>query len=230
MSTAVYPSVYVVDTHANRPPVPPRLSQKAQRARPVQTLLILLVSLALFGMAIEACFIYHLYQPAGSDTSASSSMLIGGKDVSSTTDIPSLVIPPSKPVAHLTDGSDVVHGKTIMAWSMEADPLLHEMDYKNQSLIIQKEGYYYVYSKVSFLDTDFFNHSIHRKTERYVGKSIPLLLSKKHTDKPRKNRSNSYLGGVFHLTENDGIYVEVSDTTNIVKHKPIENVFGAYMI
>ncbi|XP_010769838.1 tumor necrosis factor ligand superfamily member 14 [Notothenia coriiceps] len=229
MSTAGYPSAYAVDTHATRPPVPPRLSQKVRRGDGVQNLLILLVSLALCGMAIEACFIYRLYQPAKTKTSASFSRQIAGQDDTSTTEIPILVIPPSKPVAHLTDGLDAVHGKTIMAWSMEADPLLHEMDYRNMSLIIQKEGYYYVYSKVSFFNTDYFNHSIHRNTERYAGKSIPLLLSKQngmHTTR----RSNSYLGGVFHLTKNDAIYVEVRNTQNVVKHKPIENVFGAYMI
>lgn len=230
MSTAGYPSVYVVDTHATRPPVPPRLSQKGRRGGGVQNLLILLVSLALCGMAIEACFIYRLYQPAKTEISASSSRQIAGQDDTSTTEIPSLVIPPSKPVAHLTDGLDAVHGKTIMAWSTDAVPLLHEMDYRNMSLIIQKEGYYYVYSKVSFFDTDYFSHSIHRNTELYAGKSIPLLLSKQNEKPKRRSRYNSYLGGVFHLTKNDGIYVEVSNTANVVKHKPIENVFGAYMI
>ena len=117
-----------------------------------------------------------------------------------------------------------------MAWSAEAVPLLHEMDYRNMSLIIQKEGYYYVYSKVSFFDTDYFSHSIHRNTELYAGTSIPLLLSKQNEKPKRRSRSNSYLGGVFHLTKNDAIYVEVSNTANVVKHKPIENVFGAYMI
>ena len=54
--------MFMVDTHATtRPPLPPRLSRGRQRAGPAQTLLIMLVSLALCGMAIEACFIYRLY-------------------------------------------------------------------------------------------------------------------------------------------------------------------------
>lgn len=64
MSEGGYPSVFMVDTHATtRPPLPPRLNQGRRRAGAAQTLLIMLVSLALCGMAIEACFIYHLYQP-----------------------------------------------------------------------------------------------------------------------------------------------------------------------
>lgn len=64
MAEGGYPSVYVVDTHGTQPPVPPRLSQGGRRhAGVAQRLLFLLVSLALCGMAIEACLIYRLYQP-----------------------------------------------------------------------------------------------------------------------------------------------------------------------
>ena len=56
------PSVYVVDTHATLPPVPPRLSQRGRRTGVAQTLLFLLVGLALCGILIEACLIYRLYK------------------------------------------------------------------------------------------------------------------------------------------------------------------------
>lgn len=117
-----------------------------------------------------------------------------------------------------------------MAWSTDADPLLYEMDYTDRHLVIQKEGYYYVYSKVSFLDSDLFYHFIHQKTKLYSGKSITLLMSRKYSKKSNYMRSNSYLGGVFHLYKGDAVYVEVSNTSNIIRHKPFENIFGAYMI
>ncbi|TDH03010.1 hypothetical protein EPR50_G00158720 [Perca flavescens] len=106
MSKDGYPSVYVVDTHATRPPLPPRLNQVRQRAGVAQTLLILLVSVALCGMAIEACFIYRLYQP-NSAPSASSSKQIAGQVITHPTKSPG-VIHPSKPVAHLTGETSVV--------------------------------------------------------------------------------------------------------------------------
>ncbi|XP_044036760.1 tumor necrosis factor ligand superfamily member 14 [Siniperca chuatsi] len=223
-----YPSVYVVDSHATLPPVPPKLSKGKRRAGVAQTLLFLLVSVALCGMAIEACFIYRLYKPE-SATSGSTSKL-AGEDATSPIKMPSLDILPSKPVAHLTDGQDVVHENQTMAWSMDADPLLHEMDYKDRSLVIQKEGFYYVYSKVSFMDTNVFHHSVHLKTKLYIGKSIPLLKSRKYSEGSSNIRSNSYLGGVFHLYKDDALFVKVSNISKIVRHKSFENVFGAYMI
>lgn len=118
-----------------------------------------------------------------------------------------------------------------MAWSTAADPILCEMGYEGGGLFIQREGYYYVYSKVSFSDTGIFHHSVERRTELYVGQSIPLLKSSKITMKPqRMKRSNSYLGGVFHLQTGDAIFVNVSDTSKIHRHKSFENVFGAFMI
>ncbi|KAM9345598.1 tumor necrosis factor ligand superfamily member 14 [Symphorus nematophorus] len=231
MAEGGYPSVYVVDSYAKRPPLPPKPRPGQQRAGVAQTMLFLLVSVALCGMAIEACFIYRLYQHE-SVASASSSKQTAGKDVTSPSERPDVMVPPSKPVAHLTDGMDVVHGKEVMAWSMAAEPLLHEMEYKNGSLIIQKEGYYYVYSKVSFSNPKVFRHCVEWKTKRYDGKSIPLLMSRKYSglDKKKEIRSNSYLGGVFHFYKGDAIFVKVSNASWVLRYKPFENVFGAYMI
>ncbi|XP_006791378.1 tumor necrosis factor ligand superfamily member 14 [Neolamprologus brichardi] len=228
MEKIKYPSVCVVDTHATRPPVPPRLIQVRKKTGVAQILLFMLVSVALCGMVIEACFIYGLYQAEHTD-SESISKLIG---VTTATKQPSYGILPSKPVAHLTDGQELAHGKNIMAWSIKADPLLYEMTYEDKELKIQKEGYYYVYSKVFFSDSDRFQHRISMHTDRYSG-NITLLQSRKyssHSKGIQKPQSNSYLGGVFHLYKDDGIFVDVSDTAKIVHHKPYENVFGAYMI
>ncbi|XP_071328777.1 tumor necrosis factor ligand superfamily member 14 [Trachinotus anak] len=229
MAEDKHPSVYVVDTHASRPPLPPRLGQKNQRMGAAQTLLFLLVSVALCGMAIEACLIYHLYQHESAQ-SGSSSKQSGDEDVTTPSQQHGSDNSPSKPVAHLTDGHDVVHKPDIMAWSMIAEPLLYEMGYKDGGLIIQKEGYYYVYSKVFFFDCGPFHHSVIRKTVKYVGAGIPLLQSRKYSKKSGTARSNSYLGGVFHLEKDDALYVKVSNTTKIDRHGSYENVFGAYMI
>ncbi|XP_042249049.1 tumor necrosis factor ligand superfamily member 14-like [Thunnus maccoyii] len=226
-----YPFVNSMDSHATCPPVPPRLSQGQRCARVGQKVLFILVSVVLCSMIVEACLIYHLYQ-IESVTSASISKIITEQDVAATKR-PSPVISPSKPVAHLTDGQDVVHAKDIMAWSTDADPLLYEIDYKDRSLVIQKEGYYYVYSKVSFSDNDVFHHLVELRTEKYTGKSINLLKSRKYSNLSKHSsykQSNSYLGGVFHLSKGDAIFVKVSNTSKIVRQKPSDNVFGAYTI
>lgn len=56
-----YDSVNVVELSAAQPPPPPRLSQGPRRIG-AQTLLLLLVSVALCAMAIKA-IVYLLYQP-----------------------------------------------------------------------------------------------------------------------------------------------------------------------
>lgn len=142
-----------------------------------------------------------------------------------------IVIPKHNTVVFFPDGTDVVHDEHVMAWSMASEPVLYEIKYENKELIIQKEAYYYVYSKVFFfLDSDSFTHEINVKTERYAGRYITLLQSRNKSPQPGKIRSNSYLGGVFHLYKNDALYVNVSNTKRVARHKSFENVFGAYMI
>ncbi|TNN70367.1 Tumor necrosis factor ligand superfamily member 14 [Liparis tanakae] len=201
MSNSGCPSVCVVDTYSIRPAVPPRPRPEGRHTGAVHTLLFLLLSVALCGMVLEACFIYRLYRP-GPASSASSSQLLQG-------------------------GQDVVHGKLILAWSMNASPLLYGMSYKNKSLVIQKEGYYHIYSKVSFLDNGVFDHSINRKTDRYPGASIPLLMSRRDSEASSHMQSNSYLAGVFHLYRDDALFVKVSQTSRIDRSKAYGNVFAS---
>lgn len=63
-----FPSVFVVDSKARPPPLPPKPGRR-QRREVVQTLLVILVFVALFGMAVEACFIYYLYTSNGKSVS-----------------------------------------------------------------------------------------------------------------------------------------------------------------
>uniref|UniRef100_A0A3B4FNW2 THD domain-containing protein n=1 Tax=Pundamilia nyererei TaxID=303518 RepID=A0A3B4FNW2_9CICH len=197
-----YPSVCVVDTHATRPPVPPRLIQVRKKTGVAQILLFMLVSVALCGMVIEACFIYGLYQ---------------AEHVSITISVPFAISFYDFLLAHCLGKNSI---------SLTARNIMF------QELKIEKEGYYYVYSKVFFSDSNGFQHRISMHTDRYSG-NITLLQSRKypsHSKVSQKTQSNSYLGGVFHLYKDDGIFVDVSDTAKIVRHKPSENVFGAYMI
>lgn len=230
-----YPSVYVVDSHVTSPPVPPRLTpdqqqQQRERPRPAQTLLFMLVFLALSGMVVEACFIYRLYQTNTVNSQTSSAKSTGDKRTGEQVTIPTtwhgLLDPPPKPVAHLTDGTDAHHKDNIMRWSMIAQPILYKLDYADGCLVIQTEGYYSVYSKVSFIDTHKFHHSIRVKTSMYAGKSIPLLESRSYSGRSNKVQSNSYLGGVFHFYKDDAIFVQVSNTSQVVRNKAYENIFG----
>lgn len=116
---------------------------------------------------------------------------------------------------------------------MTARHLLHQVGYDNNtgSLVIQKEGFYQVYSKVSFRATHVFHHSVAQKTSRYKGAEIPLLTARKYSaPRHQEGSTNSYLGGVFHLQVNDTIFVKVRDTSQLERYDAYEHVFGAYML
>lgn len=130
-------------------------------------------------------------------------------------------------VCSLCAGSATVHEKTVMRWNV-SDPLLHGMIYKDGGLIIQKEGYYYVYSKVSFSDSGVFQHSVTLSSEKYLN-NVTLMQSRKYSSASKESESNSFLSGVFILYAGDRIFVTVSNTSKIMQNNNYEN-FGAFMI
>lgn len=111
--------------------------------------------------------------------------------------------------------------------------IMHEMAYDGGKIIIQKEGYYSVYSKISVKvqNKHLFRHEVVKVTPRYPNE-IVLLRSKRFLTKPADHSDtiNSYLGGVFHLFENESIFVKVSTHTEVIVHQSADNYFGAYMV
>lgn len=239
----LYPSVFNIDCSATYPRLPykpppapqsPREAQAKQRPGVVQTLLFLLVSLALCGVVIEACLIYRLYNPESNESGVLGKSIQDKSDIDPPfpTERPNPVMLPTTPVAHLTAGPPRVHADGVIRWNMEEQPLLNEMKYRNGQLVIQRDGFYYVYSKIYFKDTtSHFTHSVYTNTDRYDGKSIPLLQSQTHHSRNDKLAlSNSYLGGVFQFYKNDSIFVRASNTSYVIRSKGYENYFGVFMI
>ncbi|XP_061556586.1 tumor necrosis factor ligand superfamily member 14 [Phycodurus eques] len=244
-------SVYVLESHAAAPPRPPRAGR---RGGPAQRLLLALVSVALIGLVLEGLLIFYLHSSHfGQTPSPSFSKLSAEKNESPQTSnrLNSLSktfthlmeksassnasaprMPLSKPVARLMDGADVVHGKGVMGWSLVSDRVLRGVDYKDGSLVIRREGFYFVYSKVSFHERGVFHHAVMMRTRRHPGGSVLLLQSRKYSSANDKNRGNgdTFLAGVFHLRKDDAVFVKVSDTSKIVRVIANENVFGAFMI
>ncbi|CAL8273737.1 unnamed protein product [Lota lota] len=231
--------VYMVDTHANCPPVPhrsvppkplpPTPSPPPHGTWSCQALVIILLFLMICGMTIQAVFLYRIYYPTTDADSPSASKMTLDKGCASPTTKP--LSTPSKPIAHLTDGYNIHHGKEIMSWSTDGDSFLREMKYKDGQLFVKKEGFYFIYSKVFFMESAMFDHSVRLRTRTYQHKAIELLKARKYS--PRSHlpaKSNSYLGGVFHLKKGDTIFVQVNSTSQILQFLASENFFGAYMI
>lgn len=133
-------------------------------------------------------------------------------------------------------GQGLVNG--VVLWH-ENQSFLHHVKHKANEgkLIIEKEGYYSVYSKINFKeDNIIFSHSVLRVTHRYVGKEITLLQSSRLHPKLLRLKTdnnylidNSYLSGVFHLYKDDAVFVMVKNCTLVLSNSA-ENYFGVFMV
>ncbi|KAL1005446.1 hypothetical protein UPYG_G00059250 [Umbra pygmaea] len=250
-----YPPVFVVDSQARYIPLEGR---RRWRGFSRQALHVL-VALALFGMVLEAGCIIHLYSRTRDLVSIDhtalqlkSKLLKGHKESEENNEIlvgitrsPNPRETEHKPTAHLTGIGQLENG--VVMWESNDNSLSalkHKMDYKDGKLGVQQEGYYYVYSKVHFIEEcSVFKHYVWRMTQAY---SKPLQLMKANRyhcpsqksrqqnsqqsfqQTPHQNILNSYLGGVFLLSSGDKIYVTVNNGT--LKSGAEDNFMGAFMI
>ncbi|XP_036409491.1 tumor necrosis factor ligand superfamily member 14-like [Megalops cyprinoides] len=232
----IYPPVFVVDGQAGYP-LPPR--PPPRRRSTVQWLLFLLVSLALCGMAVEACFIYHLYSsrniPGGSGTPQRSFQDRNEETTAPPTRRTITAVKPSKPAAHLTAGPLHPRSDGVLQWTQDGYSFTHQMQYREGALVVEEEGYYFIYSKVFFTEPECtsFTHAVLWSTPRYLGGDTELMQSRRFHCRSQwrsRNLLNSYLGGVYHLSKGDSIYVKAQNHTQIIRHSSSDNFFGAYMI
>ncbi|XP_036421629.1 tumor necrosis factor ligand superfamily member 14-like [Colossoma macropomum] len=216
--------------------------------RMIQTILYVLVSIALFGIVVETCFIYHLY------TTKHSSELLYDKDflrTDPTEDTSSFCImeastvpskktrPPPfkafKPLAHLRAYVERPGADGVMRWNDKVDLELHELEYKENKLVVEKEGYYYIYSKLCFDAKEaFFHHLVVMTSSRFRGSLIELLSNRYYEDHPKPlkregSMKNSYLGGMFHLYKGDAVFVVVKSGT-VRMQSLANNYFGMFMM
>ncbi|XP_077069916.1 tumor necrosis factor ligand superfamily member 14 [Siphateles boraxobius] len=228
-----YPSVFVVDSPTRPPPLPPKPGVR-QRQKKIQTLLVILVVVALCGMTIEACFIYRLYSTKGQPTPPNepqTAMRKQEKDAALSKHKELGEMKPSKPMAQLTTGNSTANG--VVLWNVNQESIQHQVKLKpaEGKLVIEKEGYYSVYSKIHLLDDKITcTHSVLRSTDRY-GSEILLLQSSRFHLKVQRPRitDNSFLSGMFHLYKGDAVFVRVKNCT-LVLSNAAENYFGVFMV
>ncbi|XP_025019660.1 tumor necrosis factor ligand superfamily member 14 [Python bivittatus] len=233
-----YPSVFVVDpTLRDAPFVPPtRRSRKKWQAG--QLFLGFLVLLMLSGLAIQAylliCFRKEL------DTA----MAQGTANVTAEK---SIQAPPKHPIkrpsAHLTLGprsTAIIDG--VLKWEHQNGfAFLHDMGYKGGSLICNKSGHYYVYSKLNLVylscsskhqRSSLFTHSIYKRTSRYP-KEIMLLTNYitycNWKDSEQWYR-NSFVAGVVYLEEEEEVFIKVTDRELLLYKDDTISYFGTFMI
>lgn len=119
-----------------------------------------------------------------------------------------------------------------MKWNDDGQSLLYKLEYRDGKLIIQEEGYYYVYSKLTYGAEGHFSQTVEKNTTRYLGGSIKLLEYRRHNLNLTNTGSmrSSYLGGVFHLYKGDAVFVHVKKGSSVNLSNAANNFFGMFML
>ncbi|XP_027008790.2 tumor necrosis factor ligand superfamily member 6 [Tachysurus fulvidraco] len=233
--------VFVVDSQVAANPVPPK-----QRIKGTYVLYTLL-GLALCGMFMEGILIYQLNQRISalenSEAISHPAKLIGENN--SKTDAGSKEVPPTprktkkegdiKSAAFLHLMHPPTSAQGAIQWSDIGFPAFtHSFNYSNGSLIIHKEGFYYLFSKVSFTNNcSAIRHEVKLKSSRYSNKPISLMVDNRHFSVNQmktheKDHFSSYLGGVFSLYKKEAVFVSFDNGCLLAGTG--ENFFGGFMI
>ncbi|XP_061535745.1 tumor necrosis factor ligand superfamily member 14-like [Phycodurus eques] len=255
-NAASHPQVFVVDSRASFFP-PPRPAKKTRWT----LFLLLVVTLGVLGLVVEGCFVYKLYMKTEAFSICVSDPLcqnmsnskIFAKQVGSlkgrvaseggSNEVHPVPTPLGhKPFAHLMCSSNPVGEKNVVQWvDKDGDAITHQMSYNNGRLLVEQDGYYYLYSKVQINAVEvcsLIQHKVMKDTMAY-DQSIELMKSKRSRcwiPKPSSVTSSggediwdSYLAGIFHLVSGDKIFVTL-DSIQTLRPGPTENFMGAFMI
>ncbi|XP_042308811.1 tumor necrosis factor ligand superfamily member 14 [Sceloporus undulatus] len=229
------PSVFVVDAPQRDVPFVPPVPKGQKKWRHAQLLLWVFMLLMLAGLAIQGYFLLSFRKELAKATAQEEAeapnfeKLVQGQRP-----------PTKKPAAHLTLGvlADTARNGALLWEDHKGLAFIQGMNYKDGSLICNKSGYYYIYSKLflgnsSCLTThQMVTHGVYKRTPRYL-KEIPLLTNTILSCNLKNNREwrhNSFLAGMVHLEENEEVFIKVSQRKLVRVGEDTISYFGTYMI
>uniref|UniRef100_A0AAU6R4E0 Tumor necrosis factor n=1 Tax=Pinctada imbricata TaxID=66713 RepID=A0AAU6R4E0_PINIB len=110
---------------------------------------------------------------------------------------------------------------------------LNEVKYLSGRFVIEKNGYYFIYSQVTFIEHsvnehDKLSHSIYRQTPLNNEKLVESVRSHCRLQTGESD-SSRFVGSVFLLNKGDEIYVHVTDPTKVSRAEHA-NYFGLHII
>ncbi|KAK3106513.1 hypothetical protein FSP39_021477 [Pinctada imbricata] len=110
---------------------------------------------------------------------------------------------------------------------------LNEVKYLSGRFIIERNGYYFIYSQVTFIEHsinehDKLSHSIYRQTPLNNEKLVESVRSHCRLQTGESD-SSRFVGSVFLLNKGDEIYVHVTDPTKVSRAEHA-NYFGLHII
>ncbi|XP_056264271.1 tumor necrosis factor ligand superfamily member 14 isoform X2 [Pseudoliparis swirei] len=244
------PQLFVVDTQTSYISVP---SGKGSRWAGVgQKFLLLLVGLTLLGLVVEGFFLYRLYKkteelslckyhplcqnlshPQTSGQEGGTILSLVGHKVPQHQDEVQ-----QRPFAQLIGAITPVGENNMVLWeNIDGETVTHHMGYAKGQLLVEEDGYYYLYSKVT-IHADkprlLIQHKVMKDTSSYDN-SIELMRSKSSRHQTSTKASDkgdlwsSFLAGIFHLQSGDKIFVTLESIDNM-RPGPTDNLMGAFMI
>ncbi|KAG7485625.1 hypothetical protein JOB18_014734 [Solea senegalensis] len=252
----VCPQVFVVDSHPDFVSMPRKRDPLWGRVG--QKFLLLLVALTMLGLVLQGFFIYVLHKktealsdshhfylnwsnPKTSGQQIANLMSqVGSKEINEIAIVRPQQIQ-ERPFAHLMGSNSPVGENNVVQWIHNSgDAVTHNMGYDKGQLLVEKDGYYYLYSKVQLnaaVECSLILHKVMKNTSAY-GESLELMRSKsfrcrhpKPTSKTSagENMWNSFLAGIFHLQSGDKIFVTLENIQRM-RPGPADNFMGAFMI
>uniref|UniRef100_A0A3Q4C0C4 THD domain-containing protein n=1 Tax=Mola mola TaxID=94237 RepID=A0A3Q4C0C4_MOLML len=255
-----FPQVFVVDSQASYVSVP-GWKREGWARRMGQKFLLLLVGFTMLGLVVEAYLIYNLYKKIEGYSHCMphpfcqnlSSARVSGQQVCvgvqwtrvCSNEIPTRWPHPAqvepRPFAHLIGSRNPVGENNVVQWEHKVgETITYHMGYNNGRLLVEKDGHYYLYSKVTINAAEeckLIQHTVMKVTKAYDA-AIELMKSKSfrcRTQKPSTKPAeaedllNSFLAGIFHLQSGDEIFVGLEDI-HTMRTGPTDNLMGAFMI
>ncbi|KAK7930160.1 hypothetical protein WMY93_006555 [Mugilogobius chulae] len=258
------PQVFVVDQSTSSIQVPIRRKPLWKRAR--NGLIMPLFGVMLFGLVLEGIFIYRLHkrtemlylsqdpQQNRTDPQPPEGYKLGQHESLASNEILARLRQQEitdRPMAHLQGeklcfimyfivivGADTPGEGGLLHWVKNNYGFVSHLEYNKSGLVIKSSGFYYLYSKVHFQETDdcgMVKHTVFKNTTEY-GLPITLMMSKNlhcHNERPNQKKEkekekdlwNSFLAGIFKLETGDHIYVTLD---NGLYPGPADNFFGAF--
>ncbi|XP_070592241.1 tumor necrosis factor ligand superfamily member 14 [Erythrolamprus reginae] len=239
METAAgYPSVFVVDpTLRDVPFVPPR-RRSPKKWQTGQLLLGVLVLLMLSGLTIQAYLLTSFRKELDTAMAQGAHNATAEKIKQAPPKLPL-----KRPSAHLTlESHNTAIKDGVLQWEHQNGfAFLRDMDYKAGSLICNKSGYYYVYSRLSLAYSSCltnqqrnspFTHSICKRTSRYPKELLLLTnyITYCNSKDSEQWHGNSFLAGMVHLEEKEEVFIKVTNKELLLYKDDSVSQFGTFMI
>ncbi|OCT82895.1 tumor necrosis factor ligand superfamily member 6 [Xenopus laevis] len=237
------PSVFWMDPSRNPPlpsqvnmPLPPPFPDFRRKRRKNSTctyllIMFLLVVLALFGVGLGTYKIIELQRQLDNIKEISGDKGPALEKLVGLTKHP-FEKKESRLAAHVT-GKE---GKKLpLEWEETfGRAFTSGIQYKNQSLVVNQTGLYFLYSSIYFRNTSCqskeLSHTVYKRSQRYPAE-LTLMQNTEYQYCTSNNKwgRHSYLGALFNLTTDEMLYVNVSDV-ELVSFDESRTYFGLYKL